>query len=138
MSSEDLLTIRQMCEEFDVTARTLRFYEAKELLFPGRQGQKRLFSKKDRARMKLILRGKRFGFSLEEIRQLLEMYRPGAGQKPQLSKAYKIALERLSDLEQKRADLDVTIADLRDQIKWGERLLESMPPAPHAHINFER
>ena len=127
MNSEDLLTIRQMCNEFDVTARTLRFYEAKELLFPERQGQKRLFSKRDRARMKLILRGKRFGFSLEEIRQLLEMYRPGAAQKPQLSKAYQIALQRLGELEQKRADLDVTIADLRDQIKWGERLLAAMP-----------
>ena len=111
-----------MCNEFDVTARTLRFYEAKELLFPQRQGQKRLFGKRDRARMKLILRGKRFGFSLEEIRQLLEMYRPGDAQQPQLRKAYQIALERLSDLEQKRAALDATIADLRDQLNWGERL----------------
>ena len=133
MNSEDLLTIRQMCNEFDVTARTLRFYEAKELLFPERQGQKRLFSKRDRARMKLILRGKRFGFSLEEIRQLLEMYRPGAAQKPQLRKAYQIALERLGELEQKRADLDVTIADLRDQIKWGERLLAAMPTVPQTN-----
>jgi DNA-binding transcriptional MerR regulator len=133
MSSEDLLTIRQMCDEFNVTARTLRFYEAKELLFPKRQGQKRLFAKRDRARMKLILRGKRFGFSLEEIRQLLEMYRPGAAQKPQLKKAYQVALEHLCDLEQKRADLDTTIADLRDQIKWGECLLKSMTPVSHSH-----
>ena len=65
------LTIREMSEEFDVTARTLRFYEAKELLFPIREGQKRLFTKRDRARLKLIVKGKRFGFSLEEIRQLL-------------------------------------------------------------------
>ena len=96
-------------------------------MFPERQGQRRLFAKRDRARMKLILRGKRFGFSLEEIRQLLEMYRPGAAQKPQLSKAYQIALERLNELEQKRADLDAAIADLRDQIKWGKSLLKSMP-----------
>ena len=133
MSSEYLLTIRQMCDEFDLTARTLRFYEAKELLFPERQGQKHLFAKRDRARMKFILRGKRFGFSLEEIRQLLEMYHPGAAKKSQLSKAYQVALECLGDLEQKRADLDATIADLRDQIKWGERLLESMPPVPHTN-----
>ena len=59
-----------MCDAFDVTPRTLRFYEAKELLFPERDGQKRLFTKRDRARLKLILRGKRFGFKLEEIRQL--------------------------------------------------------------------
>ena len=61
------MTIRQMCDAFDVTPRTLRFYESKELLFPLREGQKRLFDKRDRARLKLILRGKRFGFSLEEI-----------------------------------------------------------------------
>ena len=70
----DTLTIRQMCDAFEVTPRTLRFYEAKELLFPLREGQKRLFTKSDRARLKLILRGKRFGFSLEEIRQLLDLY----------------------------------------------------------------
>ncbi|MGA1180756.1 MAG: MerR family transcriptional regulator, partial [Marivivens sp.] len=64
----DQMTIREMCEAFDVTPRTLRFYEAKELIFPFRDGQKRLYSKRDRARLKLILRGKRFGFSLEEIR----------------------------------------------------------------------
>ena len=69
MMNTDTMTIRQMCDAFDVTPRTLRFYEAKELLFPIREGQKRLFTKRDRARLKLILRGKRFGFSLEEIRQ---------------------------------------------------------------------
>ena len=71
--SEDVLTIREMCDAFDVTPRALRFYEAKELLFPMRQGQKRLYSRRDRARLKLILRGKRFGFSLEDIRQLLDL-----------------------------------------------------------------
>ena len=74
------LTIRQMCDLFDVTPRTLRFYEAKELLFPDRVGQKRFFTNRDCARMKLILRGKRFGFSLEEIRQLLDLYHAGDGQ----------------------------------------------------------
>lgn len=70
----DQMTIREMCDLFDVTPRTLRFYEAKELIAPIRDGQKRLYTKRDRARLKLILRGKKFGFSLEEIRQLLEMY----------------------------------------------------------------
>src|SRR6056297_2417478 len=69
MTDDRIMTIREMCDAFDVTPRTLRFYEAKELLFPIREGQKRLFTKRDRARLKLILRGKRFGFSLEEIRQ---------------------------------------------------------------------
>ena len=64
-----LMTIREMREQFDVTARTLRFYETKELLSPIREGQKRLFTKRDQARLTLIVRGKRFGFSLEDIRQ---------------------------------------------------------------------
>ena len=72
--TEDRKTIRQMCEEFDVTPRTLRFYEAKELISPLREGQKRLYGKRSQARLKLILQGKRFGFSLEEIRQLLDLY----------------------------------------------------------------
>lgn len=72
--ANEVMTIREMCEAFDVTPRTLRFYEAKELLFPIREGQKRLFTDRDRARLKLIMRGKKFGFSLEEIRQLLDMY----------------------------------------------------------------
>ncbi|MCG6903373.1 MAG: MerR family transcriptional regulator, partial [Rhodobacter sp.] len=66
--NEPLMTIREMCAEFEVTPRTLRFYESKELLSPIREGQRRLFTKRDRGRLKLILRGKRFGFSLEEIR----------------------------------------------------------------------
>ncbi|MEL7278065.1 MAG: MerR family transcriptional regulator, partial [Pseudomonadota bacterium] len=72
--TEGLKTISEMCADFDVTARTLRFYEAKELLSPIREGSRRLFTKRDRARLKLILMGKRFGFSLEEIRQLLNLY----------------------------------------------------------------
>ena len=67
--TEETMTIREMCDSFGVTPRTLRFYEAKELLFPIREGQKRLFTNRDRARLKLIMRGKRFGFSLEDIRQ---------------------------------------------------------------------
>jgi len=72
--TEEIMTIRQMCESYGVTPRTLRFYESKELIFPVREGQKRLYNRSDRARLKLIMRGKRFGFSLEEIRQLLDMY----------------------------------------------------------------
>ncbi|MEL6889824.1 MAG: MerR family DNA-binding transcriptional regulator, partial [Pseudomonadota bacterium] len=94
--SEKTMTIREMCDAFDVTPRTLRFYEAKELLFPVREGQKRLFTKRDRARLKLILRGKRFGFSLEEIRQLLDLYHMGDQQQTQLARTYEIARDRLA------------------------------------------
>lgn len=121
--TNDMLTIREMCDAFDVTPRTLRFYEAKELLFPQRLGTKRLFTKRDRARLKLILRGKRFGFQLEEIRQLLDMYNRDASQIPQLSKTYEIAKARLADMEQQREELDEAIADLREQLNWGARVL---------------
>jgi len=123
--SEDLMTIRAMCDAYDVTPRTLRFYEAKELLFPIREGQKRLFTKRDRARLKLILRGKRFGFSLEEIRQLLDLYHIGDQQHTQLTRTYEIAKERLADMERRREELDEAISDLKEQLKWGEKMITS-------------
>jgi DNA-binding transcriptional MerR regulator len=124
--STDTMTIRQMCDAYDVTPRTLRFYEAKELLFPIRDGQKRLFTKRDRARLKLILRGKRFGFSLEEIRQLLDLYHMGDQQRTQIMRTYDIARARLADMEAQRDELDRAIADLQDQLKWGEKMIASM------------
>ncbi len=120
------MTIREMCDTFDVTPRTLRSYEAKELLFPERQGQKRLFTKRDRARLKLIIRGKRFGFSLEEIRQLLDLYHMGDQQQTQLARTYEIARDRLADLEAQREEMDQAIDDLRNQLKWGEKMIASM------------
>lgn len=120
------MTIREMCEAFDVTPRTLRFYEAKELLFPIREGQKRLFTVSDRARLKLILRGKRFGFSLEEIRQLLDLYQIGDQQHTQLARTYELAQKRLDDLIRQRDDLEAAIADLREQMKWGEKMIASI------------
>ncbi|MBK1635812.1 MerR family transcriptional regulator [Rhodovulum adriaticum] len=117
------LTIREMCDRFDVTPRTLRFYEDKELLSPRREGQKRLYSRRDRARLKLILRGKRFGFSLEEVRQLLDLYDRGDGQETQLRRTYDLALERLADMERRRAELNEAIAELKEDLAWGEAKL---------------
>ncbi|MEO0666685.1 MAG: MerR family DNA-binding transcriptional regulator [Pseudomonadota bacterium] len=124
--SEKMMTIREMCDAFDVTPRTLRFYEAKELLFPVREGQRRLFTKRDRARLKLILRGKRFGFSLEEIRQLLDLYHMGDQQQTQLARTYEIARDRLADMEEQRDELTEAIDDLKAQLKWGEKMIASM------------
>ena len=124
--SDTVLTIREMCDAFDVTPRALRFYEAKELLFPMRQGQKRLFTKRDRARLKLILRGKRFGFSLEEIRQLLDLYHMGDQQQTQLIRTCELARERLADMERQRAELDEAIDELKEQLQWGESMVASM------------
>ncbi len=124
--TNEYMTIREMCDAFGVTPRTLRFYEAKELLFPLREGQKRLFTRRDRARLKLILRGKRFGFSLEEIRQLLNLYDMGDQQLTQLSRTFEIAHERLADMERQREELDEAIADLKEQMKWGEKMIASL------------
>ncbi len=123
---KEMMTIREMCDAFDVTPRTLRFYEAKELLFPVREGQKRLFTRRDRARLKLILRGKRFGFSLEEIRQLLDLYHMGDQQQTQIARAYDIARERLADMVAQRDELNQAINDLKDQLKWGEKMIASI------------
>lgn len=122
----ETLNIREMCDAFDVTPRTLRFYEAKELLFPIREGQKRLFTKRDRARLKLILRGKRFGFSLEEIRQLLDLYHMGDGQEAQLSKTYEMAERHLTDMEAQKSELDEAINELKEQMAWGADKLTHM------------
>ncbi len=124
--TEGIMTIREMCEAFGVTPRTLRFYEAKELIFPVRDGQKRLYNKSDRARLKLILRGKRFGFSLEEIRQLLDMYNLGDQQATQLAKTYEIAKHRLADMIRQRDELSEAIDDLSNQLRWGEKMLASL------------
>jgi DNA-binding transcriptional MerR regulator len=121
--SADTLTIREMCAAFDVSPRTLRFYEAKELLSPIRLGTRRLFTKQDRARLQLILRGKRFGFSLEEIRQLLDMYDRDGSNEAQLMRTYDIAKDRLAQMEAQRAELDVAIADLKTQLAEGEKAL---------------
>lgn len=119
-------TIREMCDIYDVTPRTLRFYESKELLFPVREGQKRLFTRRDRARLKLILRGKRFGFSLEEIRQLLDLYDRGDRQLVQLTRTIEIAQDRLADMERQREELDEAIIDLREQLDWGSRMIDTL------------
>lgn len=121
--TENVMTIREMCDAHGVTARTLRFYEAKELLFPIREGQKRLFTKRDRARLKLILRGKRFGFSLEKIRQLLDLYEMDGGEQMQLEAVLDAARDRLEEMVAQRKELDEAIAELEGQIDWGDKTL---------------
>lgn len=124
--TETYFTIREMCDAFDVTPRTLRFYEAKELLFPVRQGTKRLFTRRDRARLKLILRGKRFGFSLEDIRQLLDLYDNSNQNLAQMTRAYELGQERLTDMVRQRDELNEAIRELSNQLEWGGNLLGSL------------
>lgn len=122
-SLSDTLTIRQMCEVFGVTPRALRFYESKELLFPIRQGTMRQFTKSDRARLKLILRGKRFGFSLEDIRQLLDMYSRNGSNQPQLMRSFELGQQRLAQMEGQRTELDIAIAELRTELEAGAAMI---------------
>ena len=106
------LSFKEMCARFDVTPRTLRYYEYIELLAPEKEGRSRFYSSREIARMKLILRGRRFGFSLEEIRQWLLIYGK-KGERPQLEAWLQLADRQLNALEKQRSELDSSIADLR-------------------------
>ncbi len=123
--SEQTYTIGQMCADFDVTPRTLRFYEYKELLSPIREGQKRLFTNKCRGRLKLILRGKRFGFSLDEIKDLLDLYAIGDGQVTQLSATLEAAEKHQADLIGQRDDLNAAIREMEEQMAQVRQLLDA-------------
>jgi len=110
-------SIRDLAREFDVTTRTIRFYEDEGLISPGRRGQTRLFSPRDRIRLKLILRGKRLGFSLNEIREIIDLYDAAPGEYGQLRFFLGKIAERRALLEQQRAD----IADTLDELAEVER-----------------
>jgi len=117
--SELPLSFNQMCARFDVTPRTLRYYEYIELLSPQREGRTRLYGPRELARMTLILRGRRFGFSLEDIRQWLLLY-DQKGTREQNLVWIDLADRQLAELARQRDELDATIADLaalRDQTK---------------------
>ena len=121
---EEILTIRQMCDLFKVTARTLRFYEDKELIKPIREGQKRLYTRREMTRIKLILRGKRLGFSLEQIRELLDLYYLGDKQKTQIQRAYDLGQVRLHEMQAQRSELDDAIKELKEHLQAGADWLE--------------
>jgi DNA-binding transcriptional MerR regulator len=105
-------SITELCREFDVTPRTLRFYEQKGLLSPARRGWTRIFSYRDRARLQLILRGKRVGFALEEIKEMLDLYNLRDGQLTQLKVASTKMRERLDALRTQSVEIGAAIADL--------------------------
>jgi DNA-binding transcriptional MerR regulator len=111
---DDLYTVNQLAEELGITPRTLRFYEAKGLLTPRRVGNNRVYSKRDRARLKLILRGKRLGFSLEEIKEYLDLYNVDPSQQEQMRVLLARIRERLDALAQQRQDLEATVSELKE------------------------
>jgi len=121
-------TISQLAAEFEITPRALRFYEDRGLVSPGRAGQNRVYSEADRARVAIILRGKSVGFTLEEIKELLDLERL-AGLKPQMQEALRRLEDRIVDLKQRRKDIDAAIKELQAGCEWLEtRLADREPP----------
>lgn len=107
-------TISDLAQEFDITTRTIRFYEDKGLISPRRQGQTRLYSPADRTKLKLILRGKRLGLSLEESREIIEMYNPGSNNAEQLNRLIGKIQERRALLQAQKHDLELMLQELDD------------------------
>ena len=112
MTEANRLNLKEMCAKFDVTPRTLRYYEYIELLSPQKEGRTRFYTPREVARMTLILRGRRWGFSLEEIRQWLQIY-DKQGSREQGAVWVQLADRQLAVLEKQRAELDKTIEELR-------------------------
>jgi len=130
-AAPQLHTVTQLAAELGVTARTLRFYEGKGLITPNRLGSTRVYMARDRARMILILRGKRLGFSLREIAEYLDLYDADPSLKTQNAKLLKLVSLRISKLEQQRLALDEMLSELRSWKAHAEGVLsEPTPPPP--------
>lgn len=109
---DDMLTLKEMCEKYDVTPRTLRYYEYIELLAPHREGRTRYFGPREEARLKLILNGRRFGFQLEQIRQWLEMYKDGDDNREQNAAWVDLATDQIAELQGRMSELESVIDEL--------------------------
>lgn len=105
-------SISELAREFEVTTRAIRFYEDERLLTPGRNGRQRVYSARDRVRLKLILRGKRLGFSLNEVREIIDMYDLDSGEAGQLRYFLEQINHRRKSLQQQRDDIDLTLKEL--------------------------
>ncbi|MEM9256447.1 MAG: MerR family DNA-binding transcriptional regulator [Pseudomonadota bacterium] len=127
VADSQTFTISQLAREFDVTTRTIRFYEEKGLVYPRRQGSKRLYSASDRVRIKLILRGRRIGMSLDECMEVIDLYDPAHGNREQLQ-SLMIRLEaRREKLRQQKQDIEVMLQRLEEVA----RLCEQHPAGQH-------
>src|SRR5689334_18194829 len=114
LAAKPHFSIGELCDEFGVTARALRFYEDESLIAPERRGTQRLYSERDRARLAWILRGKRVGFSLADIKELLDLYDVGDGRQTQRMKTIELCQRRIDTLRQQRVDIDATIDELNE------------------------
>jgi DNA-binding transcriptional MerR regulator len=121
-------SISELAQEFDVTPRAIRFYEAEGLLSPRREGQRRIYTPRDRTRLKLTLRGKRLGLTLAEIRELIDMYEPGRDDRAQLERFQEVLDAHKKSLLQQRADIEAQLGEIQtfakrvaQQLKRGKR-----------------
>jgi DNA-binding transcriptional MerR regulator len=124
-------TISELAREFQVTPRALRFYEDKDLLHPARDGLNRVYSPKDRARLKLILQGKRVGFSLIDIREILDLYTL-EGHQAQLKLSLRKSRDQIRNLEKQREDIEDALEMLRKGVVWTEQKLKELGPGDEA------
>lgn len=126
----DLFTIGELAASFSLSPRAIRFYEDQGLLAPERVGTQRVYTRRDRARLQLILRGKRLGFSLSDIREFLDLYDADNGNRRQMRVTLEATQKRIADLEQQLQDITLTLSELRDMQAELIRFLE--PPANQA------
>jgi len=122
-ADRDVFTIGELARECGITARTLRFYEEKGLLTPRRDGLERLYSRRDRARLKYVLMGRNVGFSLDEVREMLDLYDVGDGQETQLRVALDKFAERIARLEHQKTEIERVIGELRHASETVESML---------------
>ena len=118
------IRIGELAREFDLTTRAIRFYEDCGLLAPQRSGRTRVYSARDRTRLKLTLRGKRLGLTLAQVKELVDMYESPRDSAPQLRKFLAVLALHRAELEQRLADLSATLAEVRAQEKQAQRLLD--------------
>ena len=121
----EIYSIGDLAREFDVTHRTMRFYEDEGLLSRKRIGSRRVYSKRDQVRLKLILRGKRLGFSLAEVREMLELYDSAPDERPQLEKFAAALAARREQLERQREEIDEVLGEIRAFERQSKKLLNS-------------
>ncbi len=128
----ELFTIGELASAFALSPRAIRFYEDQGLLAPDRAGTQRVYTKRDRARLQLILRGKRLGFSIADIREFLDLYDAGGGRHRQMAMTLERTRARIADLQQQLEDITVTLAELRDMEGDIASYMEAHPAAPPA------
>lgn len=128
----DLFTIGELASAFALSPRAIRFYEDQGLLAPERAGTQRVYTKRDRARLQLILRGKRLGFSIADIREFLDLYDAGGGNRRQMAMTLERTRARIADLQQQLEDITITLAELRDMEGDIASYMAARPAAPSA------